>query len=55
MIIIDEIVETRVNGFRAVECPKCHRYVGSFVGRAQCKSCGKWVDIRGVDKLRMPD
>lgn len=32
--------------YPAVKCPRCPRsYIGAFIGKAQCKSCGCWVTV----------
>ena len=38
--------------FAAVKCPNCTRYLGAFVGKAQCKSCSRWIT---VDKESVTD
>ena len=35
---------------KEVRCPACFRYMGAFVGKAQCPSCKRWVKVdRPID------
>ena len=37
-------VEVNTPMLKAVKCG-CGRFLGAFIGRSQCPSCKKWVDV----------